>query len=69
MGRAGHIISLMGLVLKQLVYRFKCLNKTITFRMYMNEIDFIEKTERYIVKNNSKIALHERKWEYKYLDK
>ena len=68
-GRAGHIINLMGLVLKQLTYHFKCLNKTITFRMYMNEIDFIEKTERYIAKNNSKIALHERKWEHKDLDK
>ena len=61
--RPGSLINLMGLVLKQLIFRYKCLGKKISYRIFKHELEFIEKIKLYKTRLTNRFDTHQRKWE------
>ena len=61
--RPGHIINLLGLIPKQLIYRKKCEGKLLTFNHYLNEIALVENIEKYNATIANKVMYHDMKWQ------
>ena len=58
--RTNSIVNLLGLVMKQCVYRCRCQNNMPNIYGYNNEVEFIEETEFFYAKNTNKIAYHDK---------
>ena len=58
----GHIKNFICLVIKQYIYRQRCLGKTLSSEELKYYILSIANTEKYIATKNNKLAKHERKW-------
>ena len=57
---AAHVVNLLVLIIKQLIYRAKCNKKKLTWQQVMYEIKTIERLERY---NTTNVKKHMNKWE------
>ena len=58
-----NIVNMLGLQLKQSIYRAKCASVKLTFTQYLSEIDTLRGIEYYNVKNNSCLGKHFSKWQ------
>ena len=58
----NHVINYIVLIMKQYIYRQKCLDKPITFLGIVHEIRQIEKTELYTAKITCETGNHHKKW-------
>ena len=56
------VINLLVLVVKQYIYRQRCLKETISFIGVKKLFQFIENTEKYIAIKNGKLEVHIKKW-------
>ena len=61
--RPASVINLLGLILKQLIYHYKCEQKLLKFSRYKLEIIEVENIEKYNAQVANKVALHQLKWE------
>ena len=61
--KPGHIVNFMCLLLKQYIYRQRCLNVQVHFTVYKRIVQRIESIEKYIAIKNDKIYVHTLKWE------
>ena len=53
---------MLALILKQNMYRYHCLEKRLTFEMYLSEIKTCEHIEQYNARYNAKTDFHVNKW-------
>ena len=60
--KATHIVNLYGLILKQLIYRRKCLKLDIKFQDFIKEIRLIHTIELNIARQSGKVHKHYIKW-------
>ena len=56
------VVNLLGLVLKQIIYHYKCKHKLMNFTMFIKEIEIIEQIEFYNAYVNNKVVIHKAKW-------
>ena len=56
------IMNCIILIVKQLIYRHRCLGLPLTFSNVKNAIYEIKSIEKYIAVKENKTSLHERKW-------
>ena len=61
--KPNSIINLLVLVMKQLIYRYKCAGEMLTFKNFLMEITLIRQAEYLQAKQSNKIALHNQNWE------
>ena len=59
-----HLANLYCLVLKQYIYRSKCLKEIPNFRDYLNEIKSVQVAELTVAKNTGLTTKHYRKWKH-----
>ena len=57
-----HIVNLQCLVMKQLIYRYKCKKEAIKFTDYEREITQTEQIELAIAKQKNRTQQHNKKW-------
>ena len=57
-----HIVNFLGLILKQLIYRYNCKEEKLRFEDFLNEVGWCEQAEYYKAKVNNKVAFHNDKW-------
>ena len=63
--KPSHIINFLCLIMKQYVYRQRCLKKPLIFEEYRTIIIQTNGIEKYIAKKNQKLYKHFRKWDPK----
>ena len=64
-----HVINLMCLIMKQLIYRYKCKKEKINFTAFIIELRLVENIERYNAKKQNILHKHNCKWlKFKNLD-
>ena len=56
------IKNTIALMLKQYIYRTRCLHKTLSFEEFKSYVWTTKNIERYIAIKNDKITLHIKKW-------
>ena len=64
-GRKGHVGNLICLMLKQYVYRQKCMEGDLSFIQFKQILFQTEQIEKYIAVKNGKLSKHMGKWEKK----
>ena len=57
-----NIVNVLGLVLKQLIYRCKCRKTKVDFTMFINESKLHVHSEYIHAKQNNKVGYHQEKW-------
>ena len=60
--KANHVYNLIGLILKQYVYRCRCMKNMPSIRGFTTEIKNMHNIEKFIAIRNFKISQHEQKW-------
>ena len=60
--KKNHILNFVCLLLKQFIYRQRCLNEPIHSAIFMRYLSKIEGIEKYIAVKNSRLATHLKKW-------
>ena len=60
--KPGHVKNLVCLIVKQYIYRQRCLHKQLNFRELKAHIVNIENSEKYIAIKNSRLYKHWQKW-------
>ena len=60
--KAGNIVNLYVLLLKQNIYRAKCEGKKQVFERFLQEVKMLHNIELYNAKLNNKVQLHIEKW-------
>ena len=58
----NHVANFLCLLLKQFIYKQRCLGEPIHFPVFKMYINKIEKIEKYIAAKNGKMLKHESKW-------
>ena len=58
----NHVINLIALICKQLVYRCRCTKKKPTVQLLCNEIEFIQRIEFQEAHGNNKLAKYNARW-------
>ena len=58
----GHVYNLISLIVKQYIYRQRCLNKSLCSQQIVHEIRKIQSIEKYIAISNNCLYKHEKKW-------
>ena len=56
------VLNFMCLIIKQFIYRQRCLGKELNFDQALRQIKYVESIERYIATKNGKEIVHNRKW-------
>ena len=63
--RPNHWKKFVCLLLKQYIYRQRCLAKTISYKEFIGHLEKVKNMEKYIALKNNKIHKHNKKWESK----
>ena len=58
------IVNFLVLVVKQLLYRHKCQQKTLNWKQVLREIENLYQLEMFNAVSNNKINIHVEKWKY-----
>lgn len=66
--KPAHVINFIVLITKQYIYRARCMLLQLNSTQLLREIEAIEKTERYIAKDKTKLRKHHEKWSQLYSD-
>ena len=59
-----HIVNLYCLILKQYIFRTKCLGEPLQFRGFLNELKHVYMAEQYLAKKAKKLTYHRQKWTF-----
>ena len=60
----NQLVSFIVLVVKQLLFRYKCKNEKPSWQNVMQEIDLLYKIELYNAQKTNKLCSHISKWKY-----
>ena len=60
-----HVVNTLALILKQYIYRQRCLKELVNFVQYKAIVRNMRNIEKYVAMKNDKLYLHERKWDCK----
>ena len=63
--KSRNVVNFICLIVKQFIYKQKCLNEQLHFPLVKDVIKSTENIEKYIAIKNGKLSLHQRKWEYR----
>ena len=58
----NHVANFICLLLKQFIYRQRCLGESVYFPVFKTYISRVENIEKYIAAKNGNMLKHERKW-------
>ena len=58
-----HVINTIALLLKQYIYRQRCLQQRLDYSSFTRYVNSVQSIEKYIAIKNDKIEYHQRKWE------
>ena len=58
-----HIINTIGLFLKQFIYKQKCLKCSLSFKHFLNYIQYVKNIEKFVAMRNDKMKVYRKKWE------
>ena len=64
-GKPKSAINTLGLIMKQLIYRCKCLGERISFGRYINEVQLIKSIELHNARKSNQVGTHQHKWDDK----
>lgn len=64
--KPGHIINLIVLIVKQFIYKTRCLDARLSFQALENEIELTKKIEYNIAKQKGKLVYFYEKWSQLY---
>ena len=59
----AHVSNLMCLIMKQLIYRGKCLREHISFATFINELERVRQYELSMAIKTNRVQKHNRKWD------
>ena len=57
-----NVVNVLTLILKQMIYRFKCKQQTLKFELYLKEVKRFHDIEQFIAKKNKRLQYHNNKW-------
>ena len=60
--KKNHVCNFICLIVKQFIYKQRCLNKEVNFGALKGYIQQIERIEKYIATKNERLYIHNRKW-------
>ena len=57
-----HALNTVALVMKQYIYRQRCLQQNLNFQAFVRHLNTVINIEKYIAVKSEKYAIHEKKW-------
>ena len=57
-----HIINFVNIMIKQFIYKNRCLNLSVNIGKFENELELLHNTELYIAKRENRLKAHIRRW-------
>ena len=61
--KAAHVVNVLILIAKQLVYRYKCKKIKVDYTLFIHEVKMYEHIERYQAAKANKVVQHQIKWQ------
>ena len=62
--KKNHVVNFLCLIVKQYIYRQRCLDKKLSWFECKGIISQVENIEKYIAIKNGKLNIHNRKWTF-----